>query len=86
MSEKLALLVDWLGFLCLSVVFFFNYTITGIFFVSFCPFLKIYYLWPHWVFAAVHGLSWVVASGCYNLVVLHRLLVEVTSLAAEHGL
>lgn len=31
------------------------------------------------------GLSWV-AGRCYDLVVLHRLLVEVTSLAAEHGL
>ena len=38
-------------------------------FLSFCAFLFIYlfYLWLCWVFAAVHGLSLVVASRVYSL-------------------
>ena len=35
------------------------------------------YLWLCWVFAAAHGLS---------LVVMHGILIEVTSLVAEHKL
>ena len=40
----------------------------------FCPFFgsffissKFIYFWLHWVFVALHGLSLVVASGCYSL-------------------
>ena len=38
-----------------------------------------------WVFIAAHGLA---ASSCWGLlfIVVHRLLITVTSLAAEHGL
>jgi len=32
------------------------------------------------------GFSLVVASGAYSVVVMHRLLMAVTSLVAEHGL
>ena len=51
-------------------------------------FLKIYihsciYLWLHWVFIAVHGLSLVSESGDYSLVVVPGLLISVTSLV-EH--
>ena len=35
------------------------------------------YLWPHWVFVAVRGLS---------LVMVRGLLIVVASLVAEHGL
>ena len=44
------------------------------------------YFWLYWVFIAVHGLSLVVASGVYSLVLVHRLLIAVASLIVEHGL
>ena len=44
------------------------------------------YFWLYWVFIAVHGLSLVVASGVYSLVLVHRLLIVVASLIVEHGL
>ena len=34
----------------------------------------------------VHGLSLVVVSGSYSLVVVHELLIVATSLVAKHGL
>ena len=43
------------------------------------------YFWLHWVFIAVRGLSLVVASGAYSVVVC-GLLIVVASLVAEHGL
>ena len=47
--------------------------------------LKIYF-WLPWVFLAACGLSLVeLSSGC-SLVKLHRHLIEVASLAAEHRL
>ena len=44
------------------------------------------YVWLCRVFLAVCGLSLVVASGGYSLVEVHRLLIAVASLAAEHSL
>ena len=38
------------------------------------------------VFVALRGLSLVVVSRGYSLVVLHRLLIAVASVVAEHGL
>ena len=48
--------------------------------------LKNIYFWLCWVFVAVCGLSLVVASGGYSLVVVHRLLVAVASLVSEFRL
>ena len=42
-------------------------------------------IWLFWVFVAVHGLSLVVESGGYFLVV-HGLLTAVASLIVKHGL
>ena len=42
--------------------------------------------WLCWVFVAVHGLSLVAESRGYSLVAVHRLLIAVTSVAAEHRL
>ena len=42
--------------------------------------------WLFWVFFAVLRLSLVVESGSYSLVMMCRLLIVVTSSAAEHGL
>ena len=39
-----------------------------------------------WVFVAAHGLSLVEESEGYSLIVVHRLLIAVTSLIIEHGL
>ena len=44
------------------------------------------YFWLHWVLVAVHGLSQVVSSRGYSLVVVLRFLIAVVSLVAEHGL
>ena len=43
------------------------------------------YFWMLWVFTATQGLSLIVESGGYSLAVVHRLLVEVASFGAEHG-
>ena len=43
------------------------------------------YFWLLWVFAACR-LSLVAASGDYSWLAVCRLLIEVTSLVAEHGL
>ena len=54
--------------------------------VLFFFFLKIFiYFWLFWVFVAAGGFSLVAASRGYCLVVLHGLLITVTSLVAEHG-
>ena len=50
-----------------------------------CLFLFIYFL-PLWVFAAACSLAPAVESGECFLVALHRLLIVVGSLVAEHGL
>ena len=42
--------------------------------------------WLCWVFVAVHGLSVVAEIRGYSLVAVHRLLIAVTSVAAEHRL
>ena len=47
---------------------------------------KIYLFWLHWVFVAAHGLSLVVVSSGYSLVVVLGLLSAVASLVVEHGL
>ena len=39
-----------------------------------------------WLFLAVHSLSLVVARSGYSLVAVHRLLIVVDSLVADHGL
>ena len=44
------------------------------------------YFWLCWVFIAVHGLSLVVESGDYSLVVVCWFLSAVASLVAEHRL
>ena len=44
------------------------------------------YFWLLWVFVAVRGLSLVAVSGGYSFIVVHRLLIAVSSLVAEHGL
>ena len=56
--------------------------------ICFFCFFKIFYLfyfWLHWVFVAARGLF----SGCGEqgllFVAVHRLLVAVASLVAEHG-
>ena len=45
-----------------------------------------FYFWLHWVFAAAHGLSLIVASGGLLLVAVHELLIAMASLVAEHRL
>ena len=44
------------------------------------------FIWLLWVFVAMCGLSLVVASGGYSLDAVHRLLIAMASLVAEHGL
>ena len=44
------------------------------------------YVWLHWVFIAARGLSLAAASRGYSFVAVHRLLIVVASLVAEHGL
>ena len=44
------------------------------------------YFWQHQVFIALHGLSLVVASRGYSLVVVHGLLIAEASFVAEHRL
>ena len=44
------------------------------------------YFWLRWVFVAVQGFSFVVASVGYFLVAVHRLLIVMAFLVAEHGL
>ena len=46
--------------------------------------LIIYLLFWHYVFVAAHGLSPVVASSGYSLVVEHGLPIAVISLVVEH--
>ena len=48
--------------------------------------MKKIYLGLCWVFVAAHGLFLVAASRAHSLVVVHRLLVVVASLAAERRL
>ena len=59
--------------------------------ISFCEFcfvfiLFIYYFWLHWVFIAAQGVSLVVTSRHRSLGVVHKLLIAVVSLVAEHRL
>ena len=49
-------------------------------------FLKIVYLWLHWVSVSALGPPLAVAGGSYSLVAVHRLLTEVASLVVEHRL
>ena len=42
--------------------------------------------WLLWVFVALHGLSQVLGSGGYSLVMVCRLLIVVASLVEEQGL
>ena len=51
----------------------------------FCHLKKIIYFWLHWVFVAMHALSSCAEQGLL-FVALHRLLISVASLVAEHGL
>ena len=61
---------------------FFKYNFTFIFI-----YLFIYlFFCLSWVFAAVHGLSLVAASGGLLFIAVCRLLTVVASLVAEHGL
>ena len=49
-------------------------------------YLSIYhiYFWWHWVFIAASGLSLVVVSRAYSVVVAHVILTVMGSLLAEH--
>ena len=47
-------------------------------------FFSFIYFWLCWVFIAAQGLSLVTASGGSSLVAVHRFLIVVASLAAEH--
>ena len=49
-------------------------------------FLLFIYFWLRWVFVAAHGLSPVAGSGGCCSFAMHRLLIAVASLVAEHGL
>ena len=42
-----------------------------------------FYFWLHWVFAAAHGLSLVVASGGYSPIVVPRLLTVLVYCTAQ---
>ena len=55
-------------------------------FLGFLKYIYIYIYWLCWVFVAACGLSLVVESRGYSLVVVHGLLIAVASLVAEHGL
>ena len=46
---------------------------------------EFFFFWLCWVFIAAQGLSLVTASGGSSLVAVHRFLIVVASLAAEHG-
>ena len=46
-------------------------------------FLKMYF-WLHWVFTDAHGLSLVVVSRGYSLILVHGLLIVVASILPEH--
>ena len=43
------------------------------------------YLWLHWVFVAVYGLSLVAAMGDTLYVVVHATLIAIASLVLKHG-
>ena len=45
-----------------------------------------FYFWLRSVFVAAHRVCPVAASGGYCVVLVHRLLIVVASLVAEHGL
>ena len=49
-------------------------------------FIKFIYLWLHWVFFAVSGLSLVAASGGYLPLAVPGLLTAGASLVVEHWL
>ena len=49
-------------------------------------FFLIFYCWLYWIFIAACGLSLVVASRGYSLVVVCRHLIVVASLIVEHGI
>ena len=49
-------------------------------------FIKFIYLWLHWVFIAVSGLSLVAASGGYLPLAVPGLLTAGASLVVEHWL
>ena len=66
-----------------------NYSVLSFFLSSFSIYLFIYlftYFWLPWVFVAVCGLSLVVESGGYSLVLAHGLHIVVASFVVEHGL
>ena len=55
-------------------------------FILFIKFLLFVYFWLFWVFLAAHGLSLVVGSGSYSLVLVGGLLIAVASVIEEHRL
>ena len=65
-------LLLFLNFCCFF--FFFKHVHTALFI----------YFWLLWIFIAERGLSLVAKSWGYSLIVVHRLLVVVASLAGEH--
>ena len=63
--------------------FFFLYTY--IFYFILFIYLRIYLFWLRWVFAAAHGLFSSCGEWGLLFVEVHRLLIVVASLVAEHG-
>ena len=57
----------------------------GCMYLFFYNFIFIY-LWLHWIFVAVCGLSLVIASRGLLFIAVHWLLIVVASLVVEHGL
>ena len=53
---------------------------------SFFSNIYLFIPWLHWGFFAVFRLSLVAASRGHSLVTVHRLLIAVASIVAEHGL
>ena len=82
LSNAFFFYIYWDNFVIL-ILLFLMYSITVIYL---WVLLKIFiYLWLCWVFLTVHGLSLVAESMSYSLVVVGRLLIEVTSLVASLG-
>ena len=75
-------LVAYLKFSVNSIM---SFTHSGCFTSSFPIWILFIIFWLPWVFTGVHGLSLVVPSEGYSLVVVHWLLTVVVSLV-EHGL
>ena len=68
---------------CFCSFWVWHFTVGVFFFFNLILFV---YVWPHWVFTAMHGLSPAVVSPGYSLIVVHGLLIVVAFRVVEHGL